>query len=817
MRKHGLSTHDAKLRLAEFGPNTFSHEKPFRVVGLVVHEIFSLLNLMLLLAAAVSLYINHLTDGVLIIAIVLLNTGVSFWQEYKAEETLHELKKLSPAVTRVMRDGREISLSAEELVPGDLIILETGDRVPADGLVLEAFNFEVNESMLTGESIPVYKKPGEHEHDKVYGGTLVSSGRALVLIVSTGLNTRFGKIAQKLSGLAETPTPLQLQIKKLAYFLAIIALILSGAIFGVGIWIGQDPFQMFLTAISSMVAMVPEGLPSIILITLAVGVKRMAVKKAVVRKLLAIEGLGSVSIICTDKTGTLTRGEMRVAKIFFNGAVHTPQEFKNLKQDHAKKIIDVSVIVNTASLLYKFEHGNVSVLGDTTEGALLIFARELGIDYEMHRSKCKVLDEFSFDQKLKTMSTVCNLDGQVEALVKGSPESVLKSSSRYFIDGKVKLIDQDARQKLAQEYEKLSQKGYRVLAVAFKDRMVHSKKFEREDVESDLIFLGFIALSDPLRPEAKGAISAAKRAGIRTIMITGDNQYTAMAIAQELGLAKNGEQIVLGSDLEKRTDEELDVILSKVSVFARTNPEDKMRIVSAFQRLGYNVAVTGDGVNDSLALKQAEIGIAMGKKGTDVAKEAADLVITDDNYATIVSAIEEGRTIYANVHKSIQYLVSTNIGEILTILVALILGLPAPLLPVQILWINLASDGLPALALALDEKDLHALERSPRPKNEPLFNKKQIGLLSVIGIVVAVISLMVYYFINKQTGDLTLARTWTFTIMILLQMLVAFYIQGVHKAPNMKLVGAVLVTTAIQFIILFSHPLHKIFGITSIL
>jgi P-type Ca2+ transporter type 2C len=816
MTTRGITTHEAKVRLKHFGPNIFTQDKQFRVLNLILHEIFSLLNLMLLLAASVAIYIGDYTDGILIISIVLLNSAVSFWQEYKAEQTLHELKQLSPTSTRVIRDNREWSVTAENIVPGDLVLLETGDKIPADGWVAEAYNFEVNESILTGEAIPVYKKPGEPEHDLVFGGTLVATGRASIIISATGINSRFGKIAQTLNALEETPTPLQNQIKKLAYLLAGLAVFFSVIIFFTGISLGFEVIEMFFTAISSVVAMVPEGLPSIILITLAVGVKRMALKKAVVRKLLAIEGLGSVNVICTDKTGTLTRGEMRVSLIYFNGGFHSPSEFRHINNKHSQKIIDVAVVVNTAGLIYKFEHSNVTVLGDTTEGALLLFARELGIDYEIHRNKCKVLDEFSFDEQLKSMSVVCNIDGEVEALVKGSPEVIIKSSTRFFDDGKVKFLDQDNKEKLVIAYEELSKKGYRVLGVAYKDRMVKSHKYQRSEVESDLICLGFIALSDPIRPEAKAAIATAKMAGIRTVMITGDNQYTAIAIAQELDLAQDGDEVVLGKDLEKYTDEEIGDIISKVSVFARTNPEDKLRIVSAFQKMGYCVAVTGDGVNDALALKQAEVGIAMGRKGTDVAKEAADIVITDDNYATIVNAVEEGRTIYDNVHKSIRYLLSTNIGEISTIMFALFLGLPSPFLPVQILWINLASDGLPALALALDPKDPKALLRQPRLKNEPLLNTKQFTNLIGIGIVVALISLGVYYAVLKQSDNLILARTWTFTVMIVLQMVVAFIIHGFHKAPNKKLILAVATTLVIQFIILSTTNLYETFGITKI-
>ncbi len=816
MGPKGLTTHEAKLRFNQFGPNSLSQDKSFRVLSLVLHEIFSLMNLLLLSAASIAIYIGDVTDGILIIAIVLLNSAVSFWQEAKAERTLEELRRLSPSSVRVFRDNREILLPAEDLVPGDVVRLETGDKIPADGWVMEAFNFESNESALTGESVPVYKKPDEPEHDTVFGGTLVASGRAAICITATGKDSRFGIIAQTLNALGETPTPLQNQIKKLAYVLAGLAILLSAAIYVIGVSFGSNAFEMFFTAVSSMVAMVPEGLPSIILITLAVGVKRMATKKAIVRKLLAIEGLGSVSVICTDKTGTLTRGEMRVAQIYFDGAFHSPHQFRVLTDKLSKKIIDVAVIVNTASLAQRFGQQSNDVLGDTTEGALLLFAKEIGIDYEMHRNKCKVLDEFSFDDKLKSMSVVCNINGEVEALVKGSPERVIKSSSRHLENGKVKPLDQDGRQKLIEAYENLSRKGYRVLGLAYKDRMVNSRKYDRDQVESDLICLGFIALSDPVRPEAKASIIAAKIAGIKTVMVTGDNAYTAMAVAKELGLAVEGDEVVLGQDLEKFSDDELANILPNVSVFARTNPEDKLRIVSAYQKLNYSVAVTGDGVNDALALKQAEIGIAMGKKGTDVAKEAADIVITDDNYATIITAVVEGRTIYDNVHRSIRYLLSTNIGEVFTILFALSLGLPSPLLPVQILWINLATDGLPALALALGAKDPHALQRKPRPKGEPILSPRHLLRLVISGLVISFVVLAAYYIVLHKTDDLTLARTWTFNVMIVLQMIIAFVVHGIKRRPTARLVSAVAVTLLVQFIILSSQRLSILFGITSL-
>jgi P-type Ca2+ transporter type 2C len=815
MTHKGLTTTEAKALFQQYGPNKISDGRKFNMAGKFFRELFSLLNALLIAAAVVSYFVGDATDAVLILLIVVLNTTVSVWQEFKAEKTLEELKKLNNTLVRTLRDGSEVLISSELLVPGDIIHLETGDKIPADGIILDSYNFEVNESALTGESVAVYKKAGEPDHNNVFSGTLASSGRATVKIIGTGLNTRFGRIAQTLKTIEETDTPLQKQIKDLALKLGALAVVASFLIYVVGINFGHDKITMFLTGVSTAVAMVPEGLPSIILITLAIGVKRMAAQRAVVRKMVSIEGLGSINVICTDKTGTLTQGKMTVSKIWYDGKTLTSAEFKPLiKHKYAKKMVDAMLFVNTASLAYKIDHGSVDVLGDPTEGALLLLGRDLGYNPDIYKNEKLIVDEFSFDQNLKTMSTVINQDGKFTGLIKGSPERLVANATHMVRGGEAVLLRDLDKQKLIQAYRDLAAKGLRVLGFGFK-HLPETKHFDRSEVESEIIFLGFMGLADPPRPEARDAILKAHQAGIRTVMITGDNELTAMSIAQELGLATLGDEVILGKDLEKFSDEQLAQLIQRVKVFARTNPEDKLRIVKAFQALGQIVAVTGDGVNDALALKQAEIGIAMGKKGTDVAKEAADIVITDDNYATIVKAVEEGRSIFDNVLKSIRYLISTNLAEVLTIILALILGLPSPLLPVQILWINLVSDGLPAIALALDPKDPNAMSRMPRAKNKKLLDSKSLGLLFGIGITVAFLSFVAFWWHMENSGNLTLARSWVFTVLILLQMIVAFIIHG-RKTPNNKLIMAVVLTLVIQGVILSVPSLHPIFKIQNL-
>ncbi|MBI2355761.1 MAG: cation-translocating P-type ATPase [Candidatus Doudnabacteria bacterium] len=810
----GLSTTEAKKLLHELGPNRLSDGSQFSFYGLLFSEVFSFLNILLILAGFVALAIKDILDAILIFAIVLLNSMMSFWQEYKAERTLEELKNLTYSYVRVIRNGKAVPLNSEELVPGDIVYLEIGDKVPADGLVLESLNLEVNESALTGEALPVYKLPSDIEKNQVFGGTLVVAGHGKIKISATGTQTRFGRIAQTLESMRETETPLQLQIKHLTLNVALIAIVASVLIYITGISLGHKQIDMFLVGVSTAVAAIPEGLPAIILITLAVGVKRMALRKAVVRKMVAVEALGSINVIATDKTGTLTSGEMKVQKLWFDGKLLGPEEFKHTLKSNAaaNKLLDALIFPTTASLAYKFDHGTKAVLGDSTEGALLILAQSLGINYEVHKQQAKLVEEFGFDQKRKTMSVIVERDNGLEAFIKASPEYTVQYSTRILQDGKIRILNENDKQQLTKQFENLGKNGYRILGFAYRNNINRSPRYVRAEVESDLVFLGFACISDPIRPEAVEAIRLASKAGIRTIMVTGDNQLTAMSVARQLGLAAEGDEVITGQDLEKISDEELQSVIWKVKIFARTNPEDKLRIVKALQTAGAAVAVTGDGVNDALALKQAEIGVAMGKKGTDVAKEAADIVITDDNYSSIVRAVEEGRTIYDNVLKSIRYLISTNISELATILMALLIGLPLPLVPAQILWINLISDGLPAIALALDPKDPDAMRRPPRSKEHRLLDLASFALLLLYGLIIAVIALAAYWQILKTTGNVVLARTWTFTILILLQLLMAFIIRR-NSHTNYKLILAAVFTVGIQFLILINpifYPLFKI-------
>lgn len=814
MDNQGLTTTEAQRLLKVHGPNQIVEKHSLRMFAHLLNELFSIMNLLLLAAAGISLFISDKIDALMIFAVIAINTGISFWQEYKAEKTLEELKKISPASCRALRDGRESSIFTEQLVPGDIVLMEAGDRVPADGIVVESLNLIANEAALTGESIPVYKKPHEAEHNQVFAGTLISGGRGRVRLTATGSETRFGKIAQTLSGMQETETPLQKQIKRLGIYIAMLSVVLSAVILGIGLMLKFDRTEIFLVAVTSAVAWVPEGLPSIILVTLAVGVKRMAVRRAVVRKMIAIEGLGSVSVIATDKTGTLTCGEMRVSSVWFDGENRTDGQIRALAKDGMfNRMLDTMVVVNTASLAYKFGRKDFEVLGDPTEGALLAFAKDLGIDYEIRKGSGKLIDEFSFNQESKSMSAVWEKGRETFALIKAAPEFITANCSKMHSKGEVKNVNGEDRERLAAAFEALAKKGLRVIGFGYKRIDENRRKYAREEIESDFVFLGFAALKDPVRPEVKSAIQTAEAAGIKTIMITGDNELTAMSIAQELGLAREDDEVLNGRDLERFDEEELREVIGRVKIFARTSPQDKLRIVKALQQSGYNVAVTGDGINDALALRQAEIGVAMGRKGTDVAKEAADIVITDDNYRTIVKAVEEGRTIYDNVLKSIRYLLSTNIGEAVTILLALFAGFPTPFLPVQILWLNLVTDSLPAIALALDPKDPRAMTRKPLSKDHPLIGRKGFLQLAAIGVTIGLICDAVFAWVLTSSHNITLARTWTFTLMIVMQMVVVFLIHGIHHAYNRKLIGAVLLTILIQLIILSTPELHPLFEI----
>lgn len=776
----GLSQTDASILFKKFGPNELPSKAEVSQLKLLVSQFKNALVLLLVIAALISYFVGNKLDSVLIFVIIILNASMGFWQEYKASKELEALRKLEVATTRVIRDGKQIEISALNIVPGDIIILESGDKIPADAKIIESYKFSVNESALTGESVPVYKTPDPSDGD-IYFGTTVITGRCKAQVIKTGTLTRFGAIAIKLSGLEEEQTPLEKNLADFSKKISVLAIFAAIIIFAVRFFQGYNLFENFFTSIALMVAAVPEGLPTVITLALAIGVRRMYQKKTLVRKLSSIESLGSTTIICSDKTGTLTKNIMTVKEV----VSHLAQE----------KLLECAILCNSASLVLKEDHGTYDILGDTTEGALLLWAKEQKTDIDALKNEGEIVDELPFDLKRRMMSILWDSKGHKTLYSKGAPESILPLCNLEKVQ-----ID-----RVMADYEKMASSGLRVLAFAYSNNQTN------QILERNLEFLGLIGIADTPRPEAGGTIQKARKAGIEIVMITGDNELTAKAIAKEVGLLKEGDEILSGFQLDELSDEALQRIIKKVRVFARVIPEQKLRIIKIYQSLGEVVAVTGDGVNDALALKQAQVGIAMGSIGTEVAKEASDVIILDDNLSTIVSAIEQGRLIYSNILKVIKFLMAGNLSELLLIAGAVSLGLPTPLLPVQILWINFVTDGLPALALTADSASSKIMQTPPRDKNLGFLNHQTINFILISGGLIAAGTLAIFYLFLK-IGDLTFARSYAFSIVVILQMILIFAMRRHHGVfSNRYLLFAVSSVIILQGLILYYPPLQQIF------
>jgi len=731
---HGLTKQEAEKRLEAYGRNEIVAAPRAGPVQIFFSQFTSLLVVLLMIAAAASLVLGDMLDGICILLIVILNGILGFVQEYKAEKAIAALKSMTVSTVRVIRDGMEQRMDSKQLVPGDIIVITEGDKIPADCTIIESMHCATNEAALTGESMPVDKDAHEGEKQQIYLGTIIAMGRATARVTATGMQTRFGTIARSLSTITEDKTPLEKKLTALGKQLGAAAILLSAVVFCIGYYRAHPFIEMLLTSISLAVAAVPEGLPAVITITLAVGMQRMARKKALVRRLASIESLGATTIIATDKTGTLTKNQMRVTKVW------TKNE---------SSLRTAAMLCNNASLVIK-GNGDFDVLGDTTEGALLIWANG------HNKPDGTLIEEFSFDPVRKMMSVVWKSGVTQMIYTKGAPEIILSHCTH---------LTQKAKQTIEKGYLDYAKEGLRVIALA--SRSIRKTPKTREDAESGLTFLGFVGIADPAREEVKDAIALARQAGIRTIMITGDNELTARAIGSHLGLLQKQDEIIDGSQFSSLSDEEAIQMMPNIRIFARTTPEQKLRIVKLLQRAGHIVTVTGDGVNDALALKQADVGVAMGITGTDVAKEASDMIISDDNYATIVTAIEEGRTIFDNIQSAIKYLVGCNIGEILAVVVGMILGWPLILTPLQLLYINLVTDGLPAIALAITPKHEHVMLRSPRVTKN-IFDRMDFIWIMEVSILTAATTL-VAFLIGQRTGTLVLARAFAFTTMVLVQ------------------------------------------------
>lgn len=767
----GLSTVEALRRLEKFGPNEIVERAGVTSWQIFVSQFKSPLVMLLLAGAGLAIAMGDWLDGAAIMIIVVLNSVLGFFQEYKAEKAIAALKKIVVSRVRVRRGGVEMEVESRKLVPGDIIVLQEGDKVSADAIILEEYGLEADESSLTGESVPVEKEVKEQdetieERNQVFLGTVISRGRCVAEVVKTGMETKFGQIAEGLAEMKEEDTPLQKKLARLGRQLGVFALVAAGAVLVIGYFHDEPLWDMVLVGISLAVAAVPEGLPAVVTIALAVGMQRMARQRAILRKLASIEALGGATVIATDKTGTLTKNEMRVVKIWIEGNNYVEGD-KILGTDKQifSKLLTTGVLCNNASLVYKHDHGTYNILGDSTEGSLLLLASDYKVSPEKVRGHGVLEAEYAFDPEVKTMSVVWKDGSGRHLFSKGAPESILRISDYEINKGMVRHLSEEKRKQIEEAFRLYAEEGLRVIAFGF--RSLQSSKLEREKAESGLTFLGFVGIADPPRPEVKEAIALAERAGVRTIMITGDNELTANAIATQIGLIQEDEEVVTGKQFDEMSDDEVRQRLDRIRIFARTTPNQKLRIVQLLQTKGNVVAVTGDGVNDALALKQADVGVAMGITGTDVAKEAADMILTDDNYATLVNAIEEGRTIFDNIRSSVRFLVGCNIGEVLAVLGGSLIGFPIILTPLQILYVNLVTDGLPALSLAMTPKRGNVMNKQPRSM-KGVFNKGDIWWFMEIGLLTAVMTLGAFAF-GMREGNLQIARAMAFTAVILVQ------------------------------------------------
>lgn len=792
MSAQGLTSTKAQSLLEKYGRNELTETSGHSPLSILLAQFNSALVWLLLAACGLSFVLGDPLDGVLIFLIVVLNAALGFVQEFKAEKALAALKRMTVSKVRVMRDGIAEELDSALLVPGDILLLEEGDKIPADARLVEALHLEVNEASFTGESLPVEKNAGKE--NLIFMGTIVAAGRGTAEVTASGMRTKFGAIAAKLGEMKDEETPLEKKMAVLGKQLGILALAAAGVIFALGL-IRHDPlFESILTAISLAVAAVPEGLPAVVTITLAIGTQRMARQRSILRKLSAIESLGSVTVIATDKTGTITQNDMRVTDVW-------APDIK-AQQD----LMRIGVLCNNASLAV--HQSGTHVVGDKTEGALLLYAKDKRKDYESLRQNGTLLEEYAFNAELKMMSVVWKENGKTEVLTKGAPEFVL-----------AKCTGLSAKQKsqIEREFRKFAARGLRLIAMA--KRPIVWKKQARHTAESELTFVGFVGISDPARPEVAEAVKTAQNAGILTIMITGDNELTAAAIGEQVGLIKHGEQVLTGQQFGKLDDEQAKKALEDVRIFARTTPEQKLRIVTLLQQMGHVVSVTGDGVNDALALKQADVGVAMGITGTDVAKEASDMIITDDNYASLVTAVEEGRTIFDNIKSATKYLIGCNIGEIIALTGGVLLGWPYIVTPLQILYINLVTDGLPAIALSLTPKQRDIMKARPR-LGKNIFGMHDFLWFGEVALLTGVASIAAFW-LGGHTGNVPVGRALAFTALILAQQFIFYDVasrnHSVLKLSHRKFPWLIipLFIIAGQAILLELPLFHTIFKISA--
>jgi Ca2+-transporting ATPase len=786
----GLTSDEVQKRFDQFGPNELQAARRISPWEILLEQFKNVLILILLGATAISLFLGHGVESIVIAVIVLFAVGLGFVQEYRAERAIEALKQMAAPTAAVLRDGVEVKIPARDLVPGDVVILHTGDRVPADGRLLEAVNLQVEEAALTGESVPVEKHVRALENEDlaigdrknmVYAGTAVTYGRGRALVAATAMQTEFGKIAKMLQDVESGRTPLQQNLDKVGTALARAAFVVVAIIVALGLFRGQPFIEMLIFGIALAVAVVPEALPAVVTISLAIGVQKMVKRNALIRRLPAVETLGSTSVICSDKTGTLTKDEMTVRRLYcademfsVSGAGYAPEGGFSLnggtsaEPTTALRQMLVAGTLASDTKMVQLSGGGWDIKGDPTEGALVVAAAKAGMQKEDLDAKYPRVNEIPFSSETKRMTTVHESDGKLVAYAKGAPEVILDGCDFVLTAEGVAPLDQPCREKILGQAQTLAGEALRVLGIASKPDVT------LETAERGMTFLGLAGMIDPPRPEAKDAIALCADAGIRPVMITGDHPVTAQAVARELGLLRNGSRVVTGAELEEMPDEQLQKEVEQISVYARVSPSHKLRVVTAWQSRGHIAAMTGDGVNDAPALKKADIGIAMGITGTDVTKEAAAMTLTDDNFASIVAAVEEGRGVFGNIKKYLMYLLSSNIGEIGLMAGSALLGLPLPLTAVQILYVNLATDGLPALALSVDPPEKDLMKRKPRNPRTGIFTRPVVTLMVMGGIWSTIVNLGLFTWALDSGRTVAQAMTMTFVSLVLIQFFKAY-------------------------------------------
>jgi len=846
---NGLSQAEATERLAQYGPNELVKKEKISPWVIFLEQFKSVLIIILLIAVVLSAILGEVTDAILIGVIVLFACGLGFVQEYRAERAMEALKKMAAPTASVLRDGEETEITASKLVPGDIIILRTGDRIPADSRLIEAVNLRTEEAPLTGESVPVEKTDqaisGEvsvgDRKNMVFTGTAAVYGRGTAVVATTGMSTEFGKIASMLQEVKTERTPLQINLDRLGKYIGIGALILCFVLAGLGVTKGHEILEMFIWGVALAVAAVPEALPAVVVISLALGVRRMVKRNALMRRLPAVETLGSTTFICSDKTGTLTQDQMTIRRIFVSGkpldvtgvgyepkgefyldnAVVAPGQNTDLET-----LLRVSSLCNDTSLTSV--DGVWDIKGDPTEGALVVAAAKAGLWQKELNSQFPRIGEIPFSSETKRMTTMHNTPEGKVAYSKGAPEVILDSCRYVLTNGKERELTEKDKEVALSTAQTMAGDALRVLGMAYKK--LPENTAINADIERDMIFAGLAGMIDPPREEVKGAVKLCDQAGIKSVMITGDHKLTAVAIAKELGILKEGGTALTGAELDDMSDKEFEALVEKVEVYARVSPAHKLRVVEALAKKGHVVAMTGDGVNDAPALKKADIGVAMGITGTDVTKEAAAMILTDDNFASIVSAVEEGRGIFGNIKKYLMYLLSSNIGEILlmagAILLGPLIGLPygaIPLIAVQILFVNLVTDGLPAIALSVDPADQDIMMQKPRPRGEGIFTKPVLVLMVVGGVWSMIVNMWIFKWALDTGKGMIEAQCLCFLTLIIIQFFKAYNFRSDRKSIfqigmfNNKWLNLSVLSQIVLLVIIIEIPFfHELFNTYSL-